>query len=290
MNEPVLQFLKKHLQEKKDVRLLNIYKGVPISYDATVVDVNNLFARLKCNKYQIPSIFLENGAYIQGEDTEETIHAQLYQLDLERSEVVFTNLVPAGQGIGQRSQVRVEPEDSIWAAIKLKNSLSEVMAKVTDLSMGGLGIYLERYYFHPQLFRPGTELTLSFDLPLVLRPVTSSSNSSNMSRSETNDLTNRFNRDQIRGINSSGLGASKEPLQERVIGLPGSGSRISCKARVIHYRPELYNNRYRIGLRLQDSEGSRQLISQFVARRQADLIREFRLMYDAIVQKMAGQS
>jgi hypothetical protein len=281
LDKEIFDMLYSALQSKSSVRLYNLYKGVPITNEAEIIGLDNVFVYLRVTQYQLASIYLERGTYIQTSESSYSLRSQLSKLDLARGEVYLTNIVKVHGGIGNRRQIRVEPQDPIWVSLQLKNSLSSVTTRLADLSSTGLGVYMERFYFQPNIYRVGAELKVTFDIPMA--GVTSSLTSDSISKPGNGGLTTRFGRDQLRGINSGDdfLESRRDKLTEQK-DKPGH---INSDALVVHFRPELYLNRYRIGLRLINDENGRQVLSHYISQRQANIIREFRTVYETMLPK-----
>ncbi|MBE0698857.1 MAG: hypothetical protein IH586_18210, partial [Anaerolineaceae bacterium] len=152
MEKEVFEILSKSLANKTGVRMHNLYKGVPISNDAELMGLDNVYIYLKVNQYQLACIYLERGTYLQGPDFPYPLRAQLSKMDLEHGDVYLTNVVKVNGGIGKRGQIRVEPQDPIWVSLQMKNALSSVTTRLADLSSTGLGVYMERFYFQPHIY------------------------------------------------------------------------------------------------------------------------------------------
>lgn len=280
MDKEIYDLLRKTLAEKNRVQLHNLYKGVPITNDAEVLGVEEDSVHLRVSQYQVTCIYLERGTYIKGQGFPVPFRAQLSKINLERGDVTLTNVVKTQGGIGQRGQIRVEPQDLIWVSLQMKNSLTAVNTRMADLSITGLCVTMERFYFQPHIYRVGAELKVTFDLPIstgggglpgldLPKPVTGS-------------LENRFGADQL--LENAGE-VPADPRPEIPSGAKEGTIRISSGAVVVHFRPELYLNRYRIGLRLINDDASRRLLWEYISRRQAELIREFHQLYESMMMK-----
>ncbi len=281
MDIEIFDLLNKALIDKTSVRLHNLYKGVPISSDAEIMGLDNLYVYMRASQYQIANIYLERGTYIMGKNFPYSLRAQVSRIDIERGDIFLTNVVKVNGWIGQRGQVRVEPQDPVWVGLQAKNTASSVTTRLADLSSTGLGIFMERYYFQPHIFKVGLELKVKFILPKSGLPT---SLVSDVPRLGTSSLGTRFGREQLRGINMD-FEDAQEGKRDKQQDARLSTGHIFSDALVIHIRPELYLNRYRIGLRLVNDEVSSKILSSYISQRQSDLIREFRLVYESLAQQ-----
>lgn len=282
MERDVFELLYRNCVNKGGARLHNLYKGVPISNDAETVAVDGVFVYLRTNQYQLASIFLERSTYIQLNDSPNLLRAQLVKMDLERGDLYLTKVEKVQGGIGKREQIRVEPHDLVWVDLLVKNALSPIATQLANLSAAGLGVYMDRIYFQPHIYKIGTEVKVSFELPKLAQNTVPLG--TGMLRMGTSSLTARFGRDQLRGI---GAGDEELAARKERPSLEGSNNEryISAEALIAHFRPELFLNRYRIGLRLAHDEVGRQIVSQYITLRQSDLIREFRHVSESLAQK-----
>lgn len=279
MEKEVFDVLYRNLIKKMPVRLHNLYKGVPIVNDAEVLGLDSVYVHLRVNPYQIASIFLERGTYIECQDFPNQFRAQMSKINIEQGELYLTNVVKVSGGIGKRGQVRVEPQDPIWVSLQAKNALSAVTTRLADLSAIGLGVLIERYYFQPQLYRVGAELKIFLELPVsgsTVGPVRPEK-----PKLSTSSLETRFGREQLRGIGITEDDTSSH--RDRLTVVKEKDGKVSSDVLVVHFRPELYLNRYRIGLRLINDEYSRKVITRYITQRQSDLIREFRAVYESLI-------
>jgi hypothetical protein len=280
-NQEILPLLRTIAKNETALRLVSLYKGLPIIYDAAIVSIEQSTIHLRCNKYQLACLFLQHETYMVGDEIQGTIHADVTGLIPARDEAILANLQYVEKPYILRDQVRVEPQEPIRITAQLKGSLATIDVLLADISLNGLGVYLDRDLFHPKIWMTGAELSVSVPLPeqnqqrgpavtSTLRPTT--------------DLTTRFSSNGIRGL---GFLAEEHTPQRRTSAqpaAPGIPGRIVARGVIVNMRPELAHSRYRLGVRLIHESSARILISQFISQRQSEIIREFKTIYDSLIR------
>ncbi|GAP07930.1 MAG TPA: hypothetical protein DEQ80_00200 [Anaerolinea thermolimosa] len=276
----ILTLLRLIARNETVLRLENYYKGLPVSYEATILALGSDYAELRCNRYQIACLYLNRETCLVGDEIAVPIAAQVAFLRPSSLSVVLHRFQYARNKIGLRNQIRVQPEEPVVVHLRLKNALSAVQGLLADISTEGLGLYLDRSLFLPRLYQPGVEVSLTLKLPISVTPARQTGNLT----ITTGDLTTRFSREQIRGLN---LGLEPGEAQRKP-GVPAGqempSGQITARGILINLRPELHSQRYRLGIRFFPDERTRQTIAQFISLRQSAIIREFKTLYEAISQ------
>ena len=279
-NAEILDLMRMIAKNESGIRLVNLYKGLPIIYEATITAIEPTTLRLLCNKYQLACLYLTHEVYVIGQDIRGTIHADVTGLIPARDEAILANLAYVEKPFILRDQIRVEPTDPMKAVLQLKGSLSTIETQLADISLDGLGVYIDRNSFHPKLFLVGNNLTVILPLTdtLQTRPMSGGPTAVN-----TGDLSTRFTRESMRGL----AFMSDDPQSQRrpVEPMPVSGkTKLTAQGTIVNIRPELLKGRYRLGLRLLQEDRVRFIISQFISNRQSEIIREFRTVYDSLTR------
>ncbi len=283
MEEDIITLFDDISRRNGTIKLLNIYKGLPISYEATIVSVSPPVVTVHCNKYQFACLLLEKGCYIQGDDITGTIRGQLYAIHPEKEQAELTNLIYVNGGIGMRSQVRVESDNPVWALVRGANMASPVMAILCDISSTGVSVYLEKFYYRSSVYKPGSQVSVTLELPWTGSDAAQPVRTTSALRQTGLEPEIRFSREALRGIQSLGADAEREPHREKAVEIHDGIVRIAAQGVVKNVIPELVYNRYRIGLQLDLDANGKQAITQFIAQRQAEIIKEFRLIYASLV-------
>lgn len=251
------------------LKLLNIYKGLPVSNDGLITALDASRIVVATTRYQIACMILTYDTYILMDAQNAVLRAQVVELEPALLEVALAGFHTAHHNIGHRSQVRVEPAEPMTAIVRIQNSVSTIQASVADLSAGGIGIWISRSYFHPRIFQKGASLDLSFSLPVLIQDAPRTT----QPLPSPDNLAGRFNREKIRG-----LPGSTDPLPRTGrLNLPASIGAVHTfnpRGRLVSIHPEFQIDCYRLGVNLLLDEPSRGLLAQYISRRQSELIRE----------------
>ncbi len=266
------------MRSKSRIQLLNSYKGLPISSEGTVLQVERDVIRVQCDLPQMACMQIEKQTFLKGGDLQGTIQAQLLGLDPVRQEVLLINFGKVKGDIGQRSQVRVEPDSPITVQLQAGYHAAAVKAGLVDISANGVGVFLDRILYSPRLYSVGADLNIQFILPASSQaapaPVPARSGGSS-----SQDPSDRFSSENVRGLNGTGI--LIEP--EKRPAPPPSGSRspviVSTHGQVEYCFLAPPYTRYRVGISLEKSNSFRVTIGPYIAERQANIIREFRQIY-----------
>ena len=279
-NAEILELMRVIAKKETGIRLVNLYKGLPIIYEASIASIESTTLRLSCNKYQLACLFLTHEVYIIGQDIQGTIHADVTGLIPARDEAILANLAYVDKPFILRDQIRVEPTDPMKAVLKVRGSISTIETQLADISLDGLGVYIDRNSFHPKLFLIGNDLTVILPLSDTLQ----SRPWAGPSAANTGDLSTRFTRESMRGLAFLGEDAQVQRRPAEPLPPPSAKTKLTAQGTIVNIRPELLKGRYRLGLRLFEEDRVRFIISQFISNRQSEIIREFRTVYDSLTR------
>jgi hypothetical protein len=158
----IVDIFKKIKKEGKKIQFFNLYKGVPISHSATIVDIDGEDIVFATDAIQEVAMKMDGTAYIM-KDSNFTKHikADIVYNNFFNNTVVLNNFtyllnMPASQ----REFVRVHP--NVCAHVSLnggKGTLTK--GKLFDLSLHGLGVVSEENH---GLFA-GAKIDVAFSLP-----------------------------------------------------------------------------------------------------------------------------
>jgi hypothetical protein len=266
-------------RRKSKIQLLNSYKGLPITSEAIITRVDSELIHIQCELQQMACLYLEKQTFLKGEDLDGTIQGQLFKMDPSRQEAALYNFGKVKGDIGQRAQVRVEPEAPVTVLLQVGYHSSAVKAGLVDISINGVGVYLDRILVNPRLYSVGATLNIQFTLPAPTSAPPIQSNRTGSLSSGSNDPGARYSRDDLRGLKSTGM--LSEPEAKRPIQSTASKSPviISAHGMVEYCFSAPPYSQYRLGVSLERSDTYRAIIAPYIAGRQADIIREFRGVY-----------
>ena len=250
-------------RNQSEIKLLNVYKGLPISYDVRIHSIGNSELQVHSNRNQLACLYYQRETYLQGEELPFTLRSQVMSLHLGKEDAVLANLEIAPNSIGNRTQIRVEPDEPLLAVIRFEGSSSEFFVPVADISAEGAGVYFEHYMFPTRLCQPKSGISMSIWLP--------DTNSSKRKKLPTRSL--------VESRNSKLFSRSDLPngQEGKVV--------LTTKGNVVSVRPEFHSSRYRIGLRLFFKDLSRTVILHYISQRQSEIIRDLSVLTDELYSR-----
>lgn len=263
-SEDLFKVLERLSKDQSGIRLLNIYKGLPISYDASISSVGDSEIHVISNKYQISCLYHQRETFIRGEDLPFVIRSQVISLNLAKEDAVLANFEIAQNSIGNRMNIRVEPEEPLAGIIQFKGYPTKVNAAIADISLYGASVYIEDFLFPVRLFQPGNEISMSIMIPEILIQKTKKV------------LTGQT----IETRNVRNLVRSSAPI------VSDGNIEINAWGKILAVRPELHANRYRVSIKLFIKDQERMVISQYISHRQTEIIRDLRILSEELFKRM----
>jgi hypothetical protein len=164
-NEEILNIFQQIVKDKQEISLMNVYKGVPITYQATIYEVIDWSVIVITEQDQIVCLDREKETYIRSNYFKEILRARVMEVDFTKTAGVLSRFEYIGSSIGKRTQVRVEPKDPISGFIEPIFTGNPIKGELADLSEDGLGIYLPTGKILPGIFVQGTIVNVYMQLP-----------------------------------------------------------------------------------------------------------------------------
>ncbi|MBU5638497.1 PilZ domain-containing protein [Geomonas sp. Red69] len=128
---------------KNDLRLLNFYREVPVSYGAEVLTVEDHDAELQVNQIQAVVIAHEKLTVLKSSHFRRDVAAAVTYVNVEKSRVVLSNLGYALVRADRRMSVRVQLGSAIDASFAAPE-LDAVHGRLHDMSLTGMSINVAR--------------------------------------------------------------------------------------------------------------------------------------------------
>ena len=165
-SEDITRGLWANFQAQKPVKMINMFQGVPVSHDATLLIVSREYAAFDIKGVQAACIALEKRVYLQSEFLPVVVRAQSVSVDVPHGEAILTRFAPSGLDFTRRMHLRVQPKDSV--RVYIHTPLSTIPGSLADLSVTGLGVYTFGAYIDNQIgLNRLKDATLEIFLPLV---------------------------------------------------------------------------------------------------------------------------
>lgn len=162
--DKILEILRQISQAGDSVRLINVYKGYPVSYDARLLSIGIDAVTLKVHPYQALCLWMENQTFIQSPALPEIVRALAVTVDLEAAIAALSNFEYVSGAPGKRQDDRVQMRKAI--AVFLDLGSRRFRTELRDISSGGMAVFIDAAYYDPELFQIDRSIQLMFQLPV----------------------------------------------------------------------------------------------------------------------------
>jgi hypothetical protein len=156
----ILQFMQGMIGQK--FSFLNYYKEIPVSYDATLLSVENEMAEFAVHEYQAKVINMEKQTLIhhhQMSSFPEDIIGEAFYVSSAKKRVILCNFGYAKIRSDMRRFVRVVLDKPVEAEIIFESDI--LKGSVKDISLGGAAIET----ISSDLLQPGLDINIFLKLP-----------------------------------------------------------------------------------------------------------------------------
>ena len=156
----ILQFLKEMIGQQ--FLFLNYYKEIPVSYDATLLSVENEMAEFEIHEYQAKVINMEKRTLIYSHllsTFSEDMIGEAFYVSAAKKRVVLCNFGYANIRSDMRRFVRVLLDKPVEAELVFEGDI--LKGNVKDISLGGAAIRTTS----ADLLVPGLDINIFLKLP-----------------------------------------------------------------------------------------------------------------------------
>lgn len=255
------------------LRLVNVYKGVPIASEAVLVALDKETVTVEVDRYQLVCLYHDRQTFLQSLPLPEILRAQVMSLDTKQLRAVLGHLQVMRSRVGDRMNVRVHPKDLIEGEVLAKDVIEHFVAELADISIDGLGIYIQRAAYSSRLLPVGANVVVHLRLPGNYQLV---ERRSTLDFGEEQSSLDRFDRQSVRMSYLSGISRSDEidppDLRRRYVKFPT----LKIQGSIVNIRDDAPHPRFRLGIRTRPDDPSRPILNQFISQRQSEIIRELR--------------
>lgn len=255
-NMEIMPMLRQLAREQAEVRLLNIYKGLPISFDSFISVVGMAEIQVPSSKNHIACLYHQGETFLQGDALPFIIRSKVIRLNLAKDFAILSNFETVRNDIGKRMQIRVEPDEPLVATIQFRGGAYEFLAPIADISANGASVYFEGDLFPTRLAQIGNELTMSISLP----------------DSAARKARKAMPLPKIEGRKIA------PPVQTHLHGSQERHGIVTAKGRIIAVRHETASKRYRLNTQLSFKDPHRMILLQYISQRQTEIIHDLRIL------------
>ena len=129
---------------KKALKLINYYKGLPLSYPATINSIDRGVVDLDVQQEQAFTIERNRSTFIRSPLFKHDVFAQAQYVNIKKKAATFVKFSYVEIMAERRNFIRMEPEPSPDAVIE--SSLGIIKGNLYDVSLSGLNISVDQYY------------------------------------------------------------------------------------------------------------------------------------------------
>lgn len=144
---------------KNDLKLLNFFREIPVSYAAGVESVEEGFAELLVHQIQAVVISFEKVTVLKSSHFPNDVIANANYVNVEKSRIVLSSFSYALVRADRRMSVRVELSEPIYASFSSANGAT-VHGRLHDMSLTGVSINVQH--------EPEIELSQQGELSVTL--------------------------------------------------------------------------------------------------------------------------
>jgi len=163
----IVNHLYQILHAEEDVRFLNTYKGVPISYPGQIVEIGKRTVRFNAHYRQLYCMEQDGFTYLEGNLLPRTVKAATLSIDMKNQKVLLGDFDYPKPDFKHRSNVRVEPSRPNAVVFWYEDHRYE--ATLYEISLRGITLLLEMGRNPIQHLHSGEMLSVRFGLNLPQR-------------------------------------------------------------------------------------------------------------------------
>ncbi len=151
------------ISEQKPMTLYNTYRGLPFSYDADILAVEQGSLVTRVDRHQAVSMASEGRTHLYNETFPEVIRANVVGVDFKKRQATLHEFVGVGESIGKRSNIRVQPDESLEAEVY--DGRRRIRGRIADISDSGMCIFTFAADMYGLSLRIGWEVYIDFMPP-----------------------------------------------------------------------------------------------------------------------------
>jgi hypothetical protein len=163
--DEITRILNGLLEQQKPVRLINTYRGIPITNDARVITISQGYAAFTVHEYQAVCMTLEGKTFVQSDLLPEVYQARAVAVDVLTKQAILTEFTGAGTTVGKRMAARVQPKEPV--DVEIYDGKRRIPGKLADISTLGVGIFTFATYIYGELsFEKSESVYIDVRMPL----------------------------------------------------------------------------------------------------------------------------
>ena len=162
MNE-IIKIFREIAYEGRKIRLLNLYKGIPVSYAASITSIGEASITVSTEKFQLVAMYLAKETHIQNLKFPMLVRAGVVLVNPVKMDAMLTHFSYQPERLGQITQVHIQPGRPMPGQVTTAQ-MDHVDAELMDISLTGLGVLVDETSIKGEC-KPGLEITVQVQLP-----------------------------------------------------------------------------------------------------------------------------
>ncbi len=161
--DEIIKIFREIAYEGRKVRLLNLYKGIPVSYAASITSIGEASVTVSTEKIQLVAMYMAKETHIQNIKFPYLVRAGVVLVNPNRMDAMLSHFTYQPERLGQITRVRIEPGYPMQGQVSTPQ-MGQVEADLTDISLNGLGILVDEAVVKSDA-DPGDEISVQVQLP-----------------------------------------------------------------------------------------------------------------------------
>lgn len=153
----------KVLKDREKITFFNTYDWLTVANPGKILGVGEDSITCQVTEHQAICMQIEQNTLMQVDSVLETIAGHVMALDIRSFVVILNDFHFAGRFVNKRNCVRVPPTEPIEVVFP-DRPLAK--GRIEDISIEGIGIVVNRSAYTYSFFAEGSEINISFSLPL----------------------------------------------------------------------------------------------------------------------------
>jgi hypothetical protein len=162
--DEILTIFRQIASEGRRIRLLNLYKGIPISYAARIASIGDASVTVQTEKIQLVCMYREKETFIQHVKFPHLVRAGVVMVDTDKVHGLLSHFSYQPERIGELTRVRVQPARTISSVLVSEGTQKLVSGELVDISLDGVAVKVDQRELS-NACQPGETVQIQIHLP-----------------------------------------------------------------------------------------------------------------------------
>jgi hypothetical protein len=140
--DDILKIFRQIAYEQRKIRLLNLYKGIPISYAASIVSIGEASVTIRTEKIQLVTMYLARETFIQNVKFPHLVRAGVILVDTDKVNAMLSHFLYNPERLGELTRARIHPGERVEGAV-LSEQAGQVSGEMVDISLDGVAVLVQ---------------------------------------------------------------------------------------------------------------------------------------------------